>query len=278
MKQLIANLYLFEDTCNVYVVAGEGEAIAIDYGSGAWLDEYEALGLPPVRHVFLTHHHNDQCAGLLARDAWPFAIHAPPGEQPLLSPEGVAEFWRTRRDGGVPRSYAALERGIPGVVYDMDGWADLFWGSSRVRFISTPGHGTGAASVLVNVGSKQVLFCGDAAHAGGAIWQPYHLEWDHWTGAGALQAWEGVERLRGVGIDLLCPSHGPAVDRQIRATLEALSRRLLDLYRVKGSICAGERDYYLPPRFLNCGARGVLPGCTSSAPTVTWSCLSEARR
>ena len=260
MKQLITNLYRFEDTCNVYVVAGEEDAIAVDFGSGAWLAEHEARGLPPVRHVFLTHHHADQCAGLLQREAWPFTVHAPPGEQPLLSPEGVAEFWRTRRDGGVPRGYAALERGIPGVAYDMDGWTDLFWGASRIRFISTPGHGPGAVSVLADVGSKQALFCGDAAHAGGTIWQPSHLEWDHWTGTGALQAWEGIERLLGLGIDLLCPSHGPVVSTGIRPMLRTLSRSLLAFYRAKGSICAGERDHYLPPRILQCGAREVLPG------------------
>jgi len=42
--------------------------------------------------------------------------------------------------------------------------------------------------------------------------------------------------------------------------LRTLAARLLALYRAKGSICAGERDCYLPPRILQCGAREVLPG------------------
>jgi glyoxylase-like metal-dependent hydrolase (beta-lactamase superfamily II) len=291
-QRLLPGLHRFEDTCNVYViVADDGRSsAAIDFGSGEWLAEAARLGLPPLRHVFLTHHHADQCHGLghlaieslghLAIESlshwvngsmtqWlndPILVHAPPGERAFLDPDSVAEFWRTRREGGVPRSYSVVERGVTStststdVVYDMGGWTDLFWGTSRVRFISTPGHGPNATSVLMDIGSKQVLFCGDAAHAGGTIWQPYHLEWDHWTGAGALQAWEGVERLLGVRIDLLCPSHGPVVATGIRRELSTLSRRLLALVRAKGSICAGESDGYLPPRFLNCGAREVLPG------------------
>ena len=35
---------------------------------------------------------------------------------------------------------------------------------------------------------KALAFCGDAVHAGGTIYQPYHLEWAHWTAEGSLEA------------------------------------------------------------------------------------------
>ena len=276
MRQLSNHLFLFEDTCNVYVIVGDDNTIAIDFGSGNWLAEFAALGLPPLQHIFLTHHHADQCGGLshLGNDPMTqsrndsIQIHAPPGEQDFLSPEGIAEFWRTRRDGGVPRSYSVLplhlaEQAAPvlnKIRYDMAGWTDLFWGVSRVRFVHTPGHGPNAVSIIVDVDGRQVVFCGDAAHAGGTVWQPYHLEWDHWTGAGALAAWQGIERLRGIGMDLLCPAHGPVIEAGIRPALAALSRRLLNLVRAKGQIAMGEKDAYaLPLRILACGARQVLP-------------------
>jgi len=258
--ELLPGVYRFDDTCNVYAITNGRGTIAIDFGSGRWLSALRRLKLPPLEHVFITHHHADQCEGLLARDDWPFAIHAPAGEKAMLEPAAVDEFWRTRRAGGVPRSYLPLRRGLPAATFDMAGWTDLFWGQARLRFIDTPGHGTGAVSVLLDADGRQVVFCGDAAHAGSTIWQPYHLEWDHWTGSGALLAWEGVQRLLGIGIDLLCPSHGPVVTQRIRPMLRTLAARLLALYRAKGSICAGERDYYLPPRILQCGAREVLPG------------------
>ena len=105
-----------------------------------------------------------------------------------------------------------------------------------------------------------MVFCGDAAHAGGTLWQPYHLEWDHWTGSGALAAWEGVLRLQGIGIDLLCPAHGSWIAERPRTVLRALSDRLLAFYLAKGQISPGENDTYLTPTMLACGAQQVLPG------------------
>ena len=73
------DLWLFRDTCNVYVVRDGSTAIAIDFGSGRWLEALPALGISRLEHVFLTHHHADQCHGLQARPTWPFSVHAPAG-------------------------------------------------------------------------------------------------------------------------------------------------------------------------------------------------------
>ena len=263
-RELLSGLYQFDDECNVYVVVRGGGAVAIDFGSGRWLDQYATSGLPTIEHVFLTHHHSDQCAGLEGRSDWPFVIHAPIGDLPSISPQGVADYWQHRSDAGVPRSYDVLRRGIEHVSFDMAGFSDMFWRGGRVRFIHTPGHTRTAISVLMDIGRKQVLFCGDAAHAGATIHKPYMLEWDHWTGEGALAGFEGVERMRGLGIDLLCPAHGPVVTDSIRPMLGSLSKRLLDLYRVKGSICAGERDRYVTPTWTDDGALRITPGLYST--------------
>lgn len=104
----------------------------------------------------------------------------------------------------------------------------------------------------------QIVFCGEAAHSGATIWQPYHLEWDHWSGTGALAAWEGVRRLANLGMELLCPSHGPVIRERPREMSKQLAEKLLEFYHAKGNICASERDRYLIPHFLRCGARRIL--------------------
>lgn len=268
-QRISTDLFCFKDTCNVYVVREGGEAVAVDFGSGRWLRELPRLGIRRLRHVFLTHHHADQCSGLLRRKSWPFTIHAPAGEERFLTPAGVRAYWKARGVGGpVPPSYSVLPRGIRGVRFDMHGFGDLLWGTRRIRFVFTPGHGPHALSIVMTHHGRQVVFCGDAAHAGATIWQPFHLEWDHWTGGGALAAWEGVERLGNLAMDLLGPSHGPVIRRNPRAMLRKLAAKLLDFYRVKGSICPGERDRYLAPIFMKSGSRRVLPhlfqfGCNS---------------
>ena len=257
---LLPGLRQFNDTCNVYVVSSKKESIAIDFGSGTWLNEFEASGLPPLTHVFLTHHHPDQCAGLESASEWPFAIHASSEEEPFLSPQGVEQFWAQRRAGGVPRSYAVLPAGIPGITYDTEPWTEIYWGRERLRFIATPGHSRGAITILANIGAKQVAFCGDAAHTSGTIHKPYHLEWDHWTADGVRAAQRGIECLRALKIHLLAPAHGPIIHDHVARELTILSRRLLRLGAAKGSICAGEPDRYHAPRFTPSGARIVVPG------------------
>lgn len=249
-RRLAAHVWRFEDSCNVYVLQCGDRAFSVDFGSGAWLKALPALGIRRLTDVFLTHHHADQCAGLLRRPSWPFTIHAPGGEAEFLDPARIRQQQARQAEGGChlfPRSYAPPPRGIPGIAYDLGGNTEHRLQGLCLRFLLTPGHSPHAVTLIVELDGLQWAFCGDAVHAGATIWQPYHLEWDHWTGAGALAAWEGVRRLRGPGLDRLCPSHGPILDKAIPATLQRLDRRLLDFYRAKGSICAGEKDHIVVP-------------------------------
>jgi len=257
--EILPNLWLFEDTCSVYVLRAGDRGVAIDFGAGGWLSDLPGLGIRRLEHVFLTHHHADQCAGLSARSDWPFTIHAPVGEDAFLTPENAEAHNRSWRSRGCPASYSVPPRGVEGIRYDVSGDSSLLWNGLVIRFIRTPGHGPNACSYLLDHGGRQIVFCGDAAHAGASIWQPYHLEWDHYTGTGALAAWEGITRLSGIAVDLLCPSHGPVVADRPRQTLRTLAKRLMRFYRAKGAVSPGEKDRYLVPEELPCGASRFLP-------------------
>jgi glyoxylase-like metal-dependent hydrolase (beta-lactamase superfamily II) len=258
-EELLPGLWRFSDTCNVYVVQRERGAIAIDFGSGNWLETYRHMDLNPISRVYLTHHHPEVCAGLSRRKRWPFEVHAPVGEDRFLSLEGVSSF-RSQRLGPVPASYSVLPKGLRcDVKYDARGFADHAWEGTRIRFIHTPGHGPNALSILVDHAGKQVLFCGDAARAGAVIERPYHLEWDHWTGNGASAAADGIERIASLRVDLLCPAQGHVVRQNPRAELSRLARKLRRFVTIKGSICAGEPDRYVPEQVIAPGIRKLLP-------------------
>lgn len=260
--KVMPGLWCFRDTCNVYVFNFAGRGLAIDFGSGRWLKQLPAIGVTKLEHVFLTHHHADQCCGLLKRGQWPFVIHAPAGEDQYLAPAKLREYYRqsARRKYIYPfPSRPGLTRGIPGITYDIRPNTELTLFGHCFRFVLAPGHGLNACTIIVEHAGKQVAFCGDAAYAGGKIWEPYRLEWDHWTGTGALAAWEGVTRLANIGLDLLCPSHGPAISARPRRVLDRLAARLLDFYRAKGSICAGEKDHFVIGTPTRSGATRILP-------------------
>jgi glyoxylase-like metal-dependent hydrolase (beta-lactamase superfamily II) len=266
---LLPSLDRFDSGCAVYLLRDGDHAAAVDLGDGQWIGSLAARAVTTLDHVFLTHHHADQCS---APDDWRSApaaraavVHAPAGEERFLDPVQAAAATApgAHLDSGCPASYSIPPRGAPGAsagrvpVFDMAGFSDITWRGRRLRFLATPGHGPAACSVLADVDGRQVLFCGDALHAGGTIWQPWHLEGDHWTWSGALAAWEGIERLRGVQVDLLCPSHGPVISgaRACRRALDLVSRRLLALARAKGSMAGPVRDGYVSPRETGDGWR-----------------------
>src|SRR5919201_5497223 len=64
LQQLSPSLFLYRDTCNVYVLRAGARAILIDFGSGDVLDELPALGVARVTDLLVTHHHRDQLQGL----------------------------------------------------------------------------------------------------------------------------------------------------------------------------------------------------------------------
>jgi glyoxylase-like metal-dependent hydrolase (beta-lactamase superfamily II) len=260
-ERLLPDLFLFRDTCNAWVLRDGAEAIAVDFGSGKWMSHLPKLGIRRLARVYLTHGHADQCAGLLARKAWPFEIHAPVAERAFLDPAELRAA-RAATGGSVcPPSYAPLPRGIPGIRFDLAGFGDCRWGGRKLRFLSTPGHGRGAVSVIADVNGRQVAFCGDAAFAGGRLWEPYHLEWHHLHPDGTLAALEGVRRLAALGSDLLCPSHGPAVASGARAELLKLAARLERLLAARGSACPGEPDRLA-------GEEGVDGGFARLSPSL----------
>ena len=258
-EEVLPGLWRFEDTCNVYLLKSGEEAIAVDFGSGRWLRHLPALGVRRVTDVFLTHGHADQCFGLLAKRAWPFAVRAPAGEERFLAPEKVRELRRLAARGtSFALNHSLLPRGIRAVACDLPDNREVYWQGLCLRVVSTPGHGPTAVSLIVEFHGKQVAFCGDAAYAGGTLWQPANLEWDHYRPIGAMEAWRGIRRLMSPGLDILCPSHGP-VERSPRRCLQLLDRRLQAFIRAKGAVCAGDRDHFVIPEPLPCGALRILP-------------------
>ncbi|MDF2651781.1 MAG: fold metallo-hydrolase [Paenibacillus sp.] len=64
MIELSKNLFLYQDTCHVYVVKNGTKAVLIDFGSGDVLDRLPEIGVDQVCAVLMTHHHRDQGQGL----------------------------------------------------------------------------------------------------------------------------------------------------------------------------------------------------------------------
>src|SRR5262249_59644278 len=91
-RKLSDNLYLFEDTCNVYIVRDGASCVLIDFGSGKVLDHLRDLGVSKVDWVMHTHHHRDQCQGDALAVERNIPIAVPAHERQLF--EDAENFWR----------------------------------------------------------------------------------------------------------------------------------------------------------------------------------------
>src|SRR5512137_1010362 len=59
----IPDLFVWTDTCNVYVLRDGDAALLIDLGDGQVLDHLKEIGVKRVEWVLFTHHHREQCQG-----------------------------------------------------------------------------------------------------------------------------------------------------------------------------------------------------------------------
>jgi glyoxylase-like metal-dependent hydrolase (beta-lactamase superfamily II) len=221
----------FRDTCNVYVLQGEGGTVLVDFGSGAVLDHVEG-----ATDVLLTHHHRDQLGGLQRAADAGIRIWAPPNEIGLIA--GVDERRRRRQianDYDVREDrFSLLEPvrvtgGVP--EYRTHRVAGL-----DVYVLPTPGHTLGSVSYLVELDGRRLAFTGDLVYGHGQVWSLAATQWTYsgvegW-GATIVSAHELIRHRP----DVLLPSHGDPIDNPVSAlwTLASRMQGLIDLRMPKG--------------------------------------------
>ncbi|MFQ5808031.1 MAG: MBL fold metallo-hydrolase, partial [Armatimonadota bacterium] len=91
-ERVAKDVFLFRDTCNVYVLRDGADAILIDLGSGAVLEHLREIGVRRVAWVVHTHHHREQCQGDHLLQPRGIRLAVPAGEALFFS--GVEACWK----------------------------------------------------------------------------------------------------------------------------------------------------------------------------------------
>jgi glyoxylase-like metal-dependent hydrolase (beta-lactamase superfamily II) len=208
LTQISPNLYVLHDTCNVYVLKNADHALLIDFGSGHVLKLLGQIGVTKVDGILHTHHHRDQCQGDEIAVAQRIPIHVPENERSLF--EDAENFWRNRRvfDLYIVRNdFFTLTRNIPlaGVLRD---YQDFRWGPFEFLVYPTPGHTLGSLSLIGMVDGKTIAFTGDLIHSPGKVVTLYDMQNHYGSTDGADFAIFSLTKLRELGPQLICPSHG----------------------------------------------------------------------
>ena len=190
------------DAPNVYLVTGMGMAAFVDTAYGrddevsAHLKLWETQGKPDIAGIVLTHRHRDHIGGA-AR------LHEATGGQIVCGIEEKESIELVLGGLRVGRSVAS------GDTLDLNG--------ATLEFIRTPGHTLGSLCVLYR--EQGVLFTGDTIlGAGTTSISPDHGDMGMYI--------ESLRDLYEYDARMICPGHGPAVERP-KAKIEQLIKHRL---------------------------------------------------
>jgi glyoxylase-like metal-dependent hydrolase (beta-lactamase superfamily II) len=190
------------------VVKSGDRALLIDFGSGHVLKLLGQIGVSKVEAILHTHHHRDQCQGDERAVAERIPIHVPAHERHLF--EDAENFWRNRRVFHlyhVRNDFFTLTRNVPvaGILRDYE---KFNWGPYEFLISPSPGHTTGSISLIGRVDGKKVAFSGDLIHSPGKVVNLFELQYEYGGSDGVDCAVFSLAKLRELGSELLCPSHG----------------------------------------------------------------------
>jgi glyoxylase-like metal-dependent hydrolase (beta-lactamase superfamily II) len=207
-RQLSENLFVIEDTCNVYLIRREDTGLLIDFGSGAMLRFLPELGVTKVDWILHTHFHRDQCQGdeLAVSRGIPIAV--PANERQYF--EDAENFWRNRRIFElyyVRNDFFSLTCNVP-VAALLHDYETFEWKGLKLLVQPAPGHTPGSIALVTEIDHQRVAFSGDLIHSAGKVQTLYDLQYYYEEHEGVDLSAYSLSKLIELKPALLCPSHG----------------------------------------------------------------------
>jgi len=228
--KLHPDLFVWTDTCNVYVMRSGESALLIDLGNGSVLAHLAEIGVKRVEWILFTHHHREQCQGIGLVDRSVTKIAGPKEEQALFeTPTEFRKWYPTL--GDTYSVYGASYARPPSQPIKLDRAlaADekFAWKGLEITCLSTPGHSPGSMSYVMQQNEKLTAFTGDVMHEGAKFATWFDSEWDYGFAKGLDVLLTSVDLLAAKQLDLALPSHGPFI-RNPREQLATYKQKLTE--------------------------------------------------
>lgn len=232
--QAFPDLFVWTDTCNVYVLREGDAALLIDLGDGTVLDHLSEIGVRQVEWVLFTHHHREQCQGAPRLAGTGTKLAAPEAERALFErPTDFRKMNVSLGDAFTVHGASYVRPPIQPIrldrtFKDQDTFA---WRGWEFTCLDTQGNSPGAMTYLLKHRQSRFAFSGDVMLAGGKMHTWFDTEWDYGFAVGIQALRKSVARLADADLAWLLPSHGPAV-RDPQDPLMAFGRKLDHLERL----------------------------------------------
>lgn len=208
MKKLGEHLYVYQDSCQVYIVENNGKAVLIDFGSGDVLDCLEQIGVSEVTDILITHHHRDQVQGLQKAYDNGISIWVPHQEQDLIA--DADELWQRREiynNYNNRQDRFSIRASVPVSGFLKDYSVRTFNGI-EFHILPTPGHTVGSISIWAELNQEKLCFTGDLIYKGGKVWSLAATQWTYNGGEGLAFHILSLLYIKEQKFDRLFPSHG----------------------------------------------------------------------
>lgn len=243
-QQLLPDLFLWSDTCNVYVLRDGDAALLIDLGDGSVLDHLKEIGVSRVEWVLFTHHHREQCQGHPKLKGTGAKIACSEGEKQFFeNPAAFRKMAPTLNDAFTVYGSSYVRPPVEPLKIDqtfkrMD---DFTWRGREFWCVETKGNSPYGMTYLLRPPGEErfIAFSGDVMLDGAKMHNWFDTEWDYGFAAGIYAIFSAAALLEHYNPLLLLPSHGPVVKNPkpqlaaYQAKLRTLTRLLLRGYDLK---------------------------------------------
>ena len=212
MRELMPDLFLYEDSCHVYIIRRGDRAIAIDFGTGGVLDELSSIGVSHLDWILHTHHHRDQCEGDKLAVANGTKIGVAEWEAHYFLE--AEHFWGRRSIFhlyNMRTNYYTLRESVP-VERILQDYTTFTWNDVTLEVCPAPGHTEGGIAFILDRGGQKVGFVGDLIRDDGQVQTIYDLQMNYGDWEGMSQTAGALAYLRTFNPSVLFPSHGGPVD------------------------------------------------------------------
>ncbi|MGF6947950.1 glyoxylase-like metal-dependent hydrolase (beta-lactamase superfamily II) [Neobacillus sp. B4I6] len=217
MRKISTNLFLFEDTCNVYVIKAGETAVLIDFGDGKVLQHLDSIGVEKVTDIFMTHHHRDQGQGLPIAVQEGIRIWVPHTEQDLFN--HINEHWKAREitnNYNMRQDRFSLLQSVT-VYGTLKDYSTHVINGIPLTIIPTPGHSIGSITIIAEIDGKKTAFTGDLIYAPGKVWSLAATQWSYNGGEGIALSVLSLLDIKEQSPDQLLPSHGQIMEAPSKA-------------------------------------------------------------
>lgn len=228
-RRISENLFVLEDTCNVYLIRDGNHGLLIDFGSGMILRHLAELGVSTIDWILHTHFHRDQAQGdqLAVADRIPIAV--PRHERHLFA--DVERLWANRRIFELYETrneFFSLTKNVP-VSATLADYDTFQWRGHNFFIQPTPGHTAGSITLVTQIDERTVAFSGDLMIAPGKVQTLYDLQYYYQEQEGVDLSIYSLDALAAHRPALLCPSHGREISDPIPG-MQQLSAKLSDWF------------------------------------------------